>query len=428
MHRSTLAVMALSVHTWAVAGDTQTRLIEEIIVTAQRVEENSQRVPIAISAFDEAMIDDRQIIGILDVQLNAPNVSATDANFGDRQLSIRGVGNLIEVQGRAQPAVSYHVNQVPFGPPLTEFYDLKRLEVLRGPQGTLYGRNSIAGAVNAVTNRPSFEGLQGNIDLELGNYDLVRTRGAFEMTLSDRVALRVAGYKLDRDGYIDNLADGQVPNVDGDLDGRDIYSFRITPEWRIGEQTRLWFMFERTKENDDRVRVSNQICKTNPLPTYSCVPDAFGLEAPNPSANAIAFFSGLNQLYPLGASDSTTGLQFDHPRPKLDIREQHTDVEPVFRYDSDIWISGIEHASESLQLSVLGSYQTSDYLSLQDWYMDVGHTLASTTFNPSGLWPTSQSPGNPSDPFGGPCPILSGTAGVWGGCVFRYRPDESFHL
>ena len=128
----------------------------------------------------------------------------------ERQISIRGVGNLIEAQGRQQPSVSYHLNHVPFDPPLTEFYDLQRLEVLRGPQGTLYGRNSTAGAISAITKRPSFAGTQGTLGVELGNYDLLRISGAAETSLSDNFAVRVAGYKLDRDGYIDNLAEGQV--------------------------------------------------------------------------------------------------------------------------------------------------------------------------------------------------------------------------
>jgi outer membrane receptor protein involved in Fe transport len=198
-------------------------LIEEVIVTAQRVEENAQEVPISLSAFTDAQIEDRQIIGLLDVQLNSPNVSATDSNFGDRELSIRGLGNLLDTQGRTQNSVSYHVNEVPLDAPLADFYDLERLEVLRGPQGTLYGRDSTAGAVNAITNRPGFEGVQGEVSVEFGNYDLIRVRGAAELAASERFAVRVAGYKLDRDGYINNLAGGQVPGVDDDLDGRDVF-------------------------------------------------------------------------------------------------------------------------------------------------------------------------------------------------------------
>jgi outer membrane receptor protein involved in Fe transport len=401
-------------------------MLEEVIVVAQRVEENAQKVPVALSAFNGDQIDVRQIIGILDVQLNAPNVSATDANFGDRQLSIRGVGNLIEVQGRAQPSVSYHINQVPFGMPYTEFYDLERIEVLRGPQGTLYGRNSVAGTVNVMTRRPGFEGFGGALALEAGNYDLFRAKGAMDIPLSDQLAIRISGYSLDRDGYINNLADGQVPNVDGDMDGRDIYSLRITPEWRINDRTTVWLMYEHTREDDDRVRISNQICRTNPLPTTPCLPNSFGLEALNPSANGIALWAGFNGLIPLGASSADTGLQYDYPRPELGIRDQHTDLEPIFDFESDIVIGGVEHAFAQVDLSLLASYQESAYLSVQDWFMDVGYTLNPTFFNPTGQWPTSEAPRDPADPFGGPCPILNGTGGIWGGCILDADPTRAF--
>ena len=420
---ATAAMLSVASAAWCA----QERLIEEVIVSAQRVEESAQKVPISLSAFDETLIKDRQIVGILDVQVHAPNISGTDANFGDRQISIRGVGNLVEAQGRQQPSVSYHLNHVPFDPPVTEFYDLVRLEVLRGPQGTLYGRNSTAGAVNAITKRPGFDGFKGSAGLELGNYDLLRATGAVDISFSDKLAVRAAGYKLDRDGYINNLADGQVPNVDGDVDGRDIYSFRITPEWRISDRTTTWLMYERTREDDDRVRIHNQVCKTNPLPTTSCLPDEFGLEAPNPSANAAGFaVASLFNLFPPGASDASTGLIFDHPRPVLGIRDQHTDLEPVFEYEADLVIGSVEHTFDQMTLSILGSFQESSYLSQQDWYMDVGYTLGPTPFNPLGQWPTSQTNQNPKDPFGGPCPIVSGAGGAASGCIVDTEPTRSF--
>jgi outer membrane receptor protein involved in Fe transport len=405
------------------AGD---RLIEEIVVSAQRVEESAQIVPISLSAFTDALIEDRQIVGLLDVQLNSPNVSATDSNFGDRELSIRGLGNLLDTQGRTQTTVSYHVNEVPLDPPLAEFYDLQRLELLRGPQGTLYGRDSTAGAVNAITKRPSFEGVQGEVSVEFGNYDLMRVKGALEVTASERFAVRIAGFKLDRDGYINNLADGQVPGVDDDLDGRDVYSFRITPEWRVSDRTTVWMMFERTKEDDDRVRISNQICQTNPLPTLGCVPDAFALEPPNPSANTGGRFLGLFGAIPLGASDASTGLQFDFPRPELGLRDQHTDFEPVYEFDSDTWIIGAEHSFDQVDVSLVASYREFTLLSQQDVYMDVGYTLAANPLVPSGLWPTSQPSTDPTDPFGGPCPLIGGNGGVVGGCILDVDRTRAF--
>lgn len=310
-------------------------------------------------------------------------------------------------------------------PPLTDFYDLERLEVLRGPQGTLFGRNSTAGAVNLITRRPLLEGPRGYIEFDRGNYDLGRIRAAGEVTIADNFGLRIAGMKLDRDGYIENLADGQVPEVDDDLDGRDVYSFRVTPRWDVTERTSLWAMYEHTREDDDRVRISNQICQATTLPIVGCDPDAFGLDPVNQASTGFAIIAAFSDMIPLGASDAATGLNFDVPRPKVGIREQHTDLEPVFEIDADQWIFGIDHTFDSADLTVLSGYRDRLVSSLQDRHMDVGFTLNPTTSNPGGLWPTSRAPA-PGRPFAPPCPALEGLLGVHGGCVIATDQTRYF--
>ena len=156
--------------------------IEEVVVTAQRIEENSQKVPISISAFTDAMIQDRQIVGISDLQINIPNLSYVPDNFGGAELTVRGIGVLIGGNERsaAGPSVPIHVNGISAAvdASVTEFYDVERIEILRGPQGMLYGRTATAGAMNIVTRRPDFDGFGGYVDLEYGDYDHVRIKGA----------------------------------------------------------------------------------------------------------------------------------------------------------------------------------------------------------------------------------------------------------
>lgn len=190
-------------------------LIEEILVTAQRFEENVRKVPISVSAFTDAMIEDRQIIGISDLQLNVPNLSYTPQNFGGSRISIRGIGDLFTGGSARATTVPIHLNGVTalVDAGVFEFYDLERVEVSRGPQGTLYGRNATAGAINLVTRRPDFDGLGGYVDLEYGDYDHVRLEGALNLAINDQFAIRVAGVSLERDGYIENktgLRQGQV--------------------------------------------------------------------------------------------------------------------------------------------------------------------------------------------------------------------------
>ena len=191
-----------------VAGQEQ-HLIEEVIVTAQRVEENAQDVPIALTAYNEFSIRDRRIIGIADLAINVPNLSYTTNNVGDGHVSIRGIGSLVS-NTNADPGVALHVNEAPLPPgqPPLHLFDVERIEVLRGPQSTLYGRNATGGVINVLTKPPNLEGHGGYIDLESGDYDLFRARGALNFAPSEVFALRVAGLSFDRSGYTNNRAGG----------------------------------------------------------------------------------------------------------------------------------------------------------------------------------------------------------------------------
>ena len=149
--------------------------IEEVIVTAPRTAESIQDVPIAVTALTGDMLDDKQVITISDLQMNAPNVSFTPTNFGSNSFSIRGIGRLV-TSTTGDAGVSIHTNEISISPNLntTEFYDMERVEVLRGPQGTLYGKSATGGAVNLVTRMPNFEGIGGFLDLEAADYGNTR--------------------------------------------------------------------------------------------------------------------------------------------------------------------------------------------------------------------------------------------------------------
>jgi outer membrane receptor protein involved in Fe transport len=150
----------LSFHLIAQESDSR---IEEVVVTAQRTAESIQEVPIAVTALTGDMLEDRGVLTISDIQMNSPSLSFTATNFGGSSISIRGIGNLV-IGGES--GVSTHINEIPVASNLNtvEFYDLERVEVLRGPQGTLFGRNATGGAVNFVTKRPDFDSVNGFID------------------------------------------------------------------------------------------------------------------------------------------------------------------------------------------------------------------------------------------------------------------------
>ena len=151
--------------------------IEEVIVTARRTEESLQDVPIAVTAFSEEGIQARQIITTSDLQMNVPNVSFTNTNFGSNSFAIRGIGRLVTA-GSGEAGVSTHLNDIPITGNLitTEFFDMQSVEFLRGPQGTLFGRNATGGVVNFITRKPDMEELSGYVEAELGNYNHKRSR------------------------------------------------------------------------------------------------------------------------------------------------------------------------------------------------------------------------------------------------------------
>jgi len=415
------------------------------VVTAQRVEESLQDVPIAVSAFTGAMMEDKQIISPSDLQLNAPNVSYTDTNFGGSSFSIRGIGRLV-ISSSGESGVSIHQNDIPVATnlPAAEFFDMERVEVLRGPQGTLFGRNATGGVVNMITRMPDFESVNGYVDAEYGDYEHQRLKGALNVPLGDAFAIRAAGMYLKRDGYIENTAAGQVGDclvpgstidapvtqpctlqgIDDDVDGRDLWSIRLTGLWQINDNARAWVQYARFDEDDDKVRITNQICERNTIPTIGCLPNGFGFEGPHAGTTTGGIYGGLLGAVLLG--DPTPTKAFNPPG-EGGFRKMHTDLEPTYDYQEDLVTAGFFYDFENYSVSLLGGYQETKYLSRQDYNMDVGFNLYANALNPSGLWPTSE----PAPQAGGEwtrsdCNYNDGTAGIFGGCVLDVDQTRVF--
>ncbi|MFT5047975.1 MAG: iron complex outermembrane receptor protein, partial [Porticoccaceae bacterium] len=179
-------------------------VIEEIIVTATRTETNLMQTSIAISAFDQEALTRQGVRDIRDASDLVPNfdVSFSPSDSGV-QMTMRGINsnNFTEI---SDPSVAFHVDGVysprPQGATALMF-DLERLEIMRGPQGTLFGRNSAAGSVNVITAKPSFEGVFGTIGAELGNRNHVITLGTLNVPISDTIAARANFFAEQRDGF-----------------------------------------------------------------------------------------------------------------------------------------------------------------------------------------------------------------------------------
>jgi iron complex outermembrane receptor protein len=233
--------------------------VEGLIVTAQKREENIQDVPIAMSAFSQEALEKSQVAGGPDLYTQVPNFSFTKTNFSGYSIQIRGIGTQA-ISATTDPAVAVAFNNTPFVHNRffeQEFFDLERLEVLRGPQGTLYGRNATAGVVNIISAKPKFYP-EAKLVADVGNYNTTRLEGMVNIPLvDDAVALRLAGAWTKRDGYAQNQMTGKS------IDGRDLWSTRLSLRFEPTDWISANLIWEHFEEDDDRIRSGKQLCKTH---------------------------------------------------------------------------------------------------------------------------------------------------------------------
>lgn len=184
--------------------------LDDIVVTAQRREENLQRAAIAVSAVAGETLTEQSITQATDLTRLVPSLQIAPAS-SFTQIYLRGVGTF-GANAFAEQGVAFNLDGVYLSRPAAPaglFYDLERLEVLKGPQGTLYGRNATGGAVNVITAKPRLGEASGNLNAEYGNYDAIKTSGAVNLPIGERFAVRLAGQVAKHDGYFSDGYDDE---------------------------------------------------------------------------------------------------------------------------------------------------------------------------------------------------------------------------
>ncbi|GAA4043620.1 TonB-dependent receptor [Sphingomonas rosea] len=353
----------------------------DIVVTAQRRAEALQSVPISVSAFNADALQKQQISNATDLQLSLPNVTFTKTNFTSSSFTIRGIGDLC-VGFSCDRATGIHFNDMPLVENRlfeTEYFDLERVEVLRGPQGTLYGRNATSGVVNFITARPKIGEWSGNATAEFGNYESRKFTGALNVPVTDFAALRLAGYSLTRGGYTKNLFDGSK------IDGRDLYALRGTLRLRPTSGTTVDLIGYIFREDDDRSRIQKQLCARDNTGILGCRPDR--LENGTVNANATLagiltsrqFFT-LNSpvLAPLALSDlNGPDTFFGNAINPADLRTVNTDFNPTYKAKETILQARIEQElGQQFSLTLTGGYAKSLVDSRTDYSLTAGSSLA----------------------------------------------------
>ncbi len=239
--------------------------LQEVIVTAQKKAQNLQETPISLESFNADQLEQRGITNVADLANEVPDLHIMPFGSASTTLNIfiRGVG-AVDSQVTEDPPVGIYLNGVYIARPVgltTDQADLERIEVLRGPQGTLYGRNTTGGAINIITARPDAT-LGGSQLLSYGNYHAIRSQSMFNLPVSDQLYLRASLDWSKRDGWLRNTGQGS------DFSAYDQLSGRLDARWKPMESVTVDYSYDRAKN----VYSSDYYHLTEPTATFSFLP------------------------------------------------------------------------------------------------------------------------------------------------------------
>ena len=209
----------------------QSIVLEEIVVTATKREQSLQDISVAVSVIDGDVLSNLSVDDIQDIYVSTPGLSFSRAG-GEAQVYIRGVGSSA-FGVTNDPSSAIHIDGVYLGLAnmgLTQFLDVDRIEVLRGPQGTLYGRNATAGAVNIISRRPTEE-FGGYVTASYGEFNRAQVEGAVSGPVTEGVRARLAAKFLTDDGYTDDLE----PGGSEDIDDQELFAVRGIVDFDVSE-------------------------------------------------------------------------------------------------------------------------------------------------------------------------------------------------
>jgi outer membrane receptor protein involved in Fe transport len=383
----------------ASSGDSTEVSLTAIIVTAERRSEPLQTVPIAVSAFSQDALDAQQLSGGYDLQRAVPNLTFSRVAFGDQNYQIRGVGYQI-VAADGEPGVGVAINDAPALVNRlsdAEFYDMAQVEVLRGPQGTLYGRNATGGEINLQTAMPQFDAFRSTLSAQYGNFDAKKLQGSINLPLSSEFAIRIAGSFLKRDGFETDTLTG------AGIDGRDLWSGRLTATYKPAENFQATLMYQHFGEDDNRTLGLKQLCYKDPGPTNvggvptspeaqlllsrGCLPGSVNGPGVFGTPNSVALLAGvLANLTGLQTGDAyagqtNTGGPFAVQLPNQPLYRVHDDLVQL-KLEGDV--------SEHLTLASLYNFVRDTEFSIDGDGFAANVPFNSTPLSPGGIFSDPQ--------------------------------------
>lgn len=241
-----LRILAITVLLLGSSMATFAAEIEEIIVTAEKRNVDLQDIALSVSALNSGQLEQLNINNPVDLgdQIPGLNISKSESR---RILSIRGVGNESPQNAGARPGVSFHIDGIFIANDQAlraDLLDVERIEVVRGPQGTVFGQNATGGTINVVSKRPDFDDASGFADVTIGNYSAQNFRGGVNIPFSDNVAVRAAFSHREHDGYMKNLA---IPGHD--MDNQNSDTFRGQLLWNVSDNFSAYFTYQHSEDS-----------------------------------------------------------------------------------------------------------------------------------------------------------------------------------
>ena len=395
--------------------------LEEVTVTAQRQEQSLQDIPLAVSALTEDDLFDQQIEGPSDLQLTVPSLRfGSDQFSGGGGFEIRGVTNLA-VSATADAGVATHVNDLAIGSTTLQdgnFFDMQRIEVIRGPAGTLFGQNSVGGALNFITAKGDTSGFYGNVRADVGDYGRLGTTAVFNIPLDDKVALRIATNTLVQDGLIENTykGSGGFQNTDN----RNQSAYRMTLTVEATDNTTINVVHQGSIEDSNRNLFAGTWCDRDPSLVVGCTPVEVQnqkFEITHPMGTFVE-----NLLVAMGVLDFTPVTDMSGaPQEFWQVNQRGA---PLYQVDEYLTQLIIEHKiNDDLSLTAAASRKDRKFLRQSSYSSPTLQALRfkDTPASPGGLVVMSgYSPGRDggfaSNPAG--CDdVTAGLYGLYGGCV-----------
>jgi iron complex outermembrane receptor protein len=285
----------------AASAMAQEVVVEEIIVTAHKRAESIQDVPISITAFSGDFLAENGLVSIEDVSRMTPNFSIATSSFAtNNRMIIRGIGSV--GNSAIESSVGVFIDGVYYPRPgslIGMLLDVETFEVLRGPQGTLFGRNTVAGALNITTRSPSAE-TEGIIEFGVGDYDAYELGATYNAALSDSVAARVAFKYVDRGGYGTNTYDGK------EFGARDDFVARGKALFDLGDRLSLLLTADYAEINAEGNAV--ELLNSTRSPVFEATTTALYGSSP---VTEDSYDWKIHQVHQDGLKDTQQGISLD---------------------------------------------------------------------------------------------------------------------